>query len=113
MHFCCNKLVDMAVLGTAQDCKDKVQKKDIPSKNCATFQDIGCCSSEAFVKTGDDTIKMANHELQAQDIVFLNTFFYTYINLFEGLDKNEVPFKHYKPPLLFKDIQTLHQIYLI
>jgi hypothetical protein len=113
MHFCCNKLVDMAILGKAQACKDKVQNKDFPFKKCATFQEKGCCSSQSFLKTGDDIIKKANNELQTEDIVFLKTFFYTYINLFEGLDDNVVPFKHYRPPLLFKDIQILHETYLI
>nr|WP_221930759.1 hypothetical protein [Changchengzhania lutea] len=103
----------MAIFGKAEACKDKVQKKDSTTKKCTTFQEKGCCSSQSYVKTGDDTIKKANNELQAEDIVFLNTFFYTYINLFEGLDENIVPFKHYRPPLLFKDIQILHETYLI
>ena len=113
MHFCCNKLVDMAILSKAEACKDKVQKKDVSTKKCTTFQEKDCCSSRSFLKTGDDIVKKANNELQAEDIVFLNTFFYTYINLFEGLDENVVPFKHYRPPLLFKDILILHETYLI
>lgn len=103
----------MTILGKAQSCEYKVLKKDNPSKKCTMFQEKGCCSSESFIKTGDDIIKQANNGLQAETMVSLNSFFYTYINLFEGLDKNVVPFKHYKPPLLFKDIQILHGTYLI
>ena len=113
MHFCCNKLVDMAILSKAETCKDKVQKKDMSSKTCKTFQEKYCCSNRSYLKTGDDIIKKTNNELQAEDIVFLNPFFHSYINLFEGLNEHVVPFKHYKPPLLFKDIQTLHETYLI
>lgn len=113
MHFCCEKLVDIAVFNKAESCKDKVQKKDNPTKKCTTFEEKDCCSSQSIVKTGDDIIKKANNDLHAKDKVFLNTFFYTYINLFEGLDKNVVPFKYYRQPLLFKDIQILHETYLI
>lgn len=113
MHFCCGKLVDIALLSKAESCKDKVQKKENPTKKCTTFQEKDCCSSQSIVKIGDDIIKKANNDLQVDDIVFLNTYFHTYINLFEGLDENVVPFKHYRSPLLFKDIQILHETYLI
>ena len=38
---------------------------------------------------------------------------YSYINLFEGLEKNIVPFKNYSPPLIVTDIQVLDQVFLI
>ena len=75
MHFCCEKLVDIAVFSKAEICKDKVQKKDNPTKKCTTFEEKDCCSSQSIVKTGDDIIKKANNDLQAKDKVFLNTFF--------------------------------------
>ena len=113
MHFCCNKLVDMSLIGKAKVCAEKVQKKKEPTKQCTTLQEKDCCSNQSFVKTGDDTIKNANTQLEAESIIFLNTFFYVYVNLFEGLEKNIVPFKQYRPPLLSKDIQILHETYLI
>lgn len=113
MHFCCNKLVDMSLIGKAKVCAEKVQKKKDPTKQCTTLQEKDCCSNQSFVKTGDDTIKKANTQLEAETIIFLNTFFYVYVNLFEGLEKNIVPFKQYRPPLLSKDIQILHETYLI
>ena len=113
MHFCCNKLVDMSLIGKAKVCAEKVQKKKEPTKQCTTLQEKDCCSNQSFVKTGDDTIKKANTQLEAETIIFLNTFFYVYVNLFEGLEKNIVPFKQYRPPLLSRDIQILHETYLI
>ncbi|WP_338359237.1 HYC_CC_PP family protein [Yeosuana marina] len=113
MHFCCDKLVDMAILGKAKVCTEKIQKKKETSKQCTTLQEKDCCSNQSFVKTGDYTIKKANTKLEAETIIFLNTFFYVYVNLFEGLDKNIAPFKQYRPPLLFKDVQVLHETFLI
>ena len=103
----------MAILGNAKACKDKVQKKDSNTKQCTSLQEKDCCSNQPFVKTGDDVNKKFNTELGAETIVFLNTFFYTYINLFEGLEKNVVPFDKYRLPLLYKDIQVLQETYLI
>ncbi len=113
MHFCCNQLVDIAVWNKAKTCTEKVQQKDSPLKQCTTLQEKDCCSNESFVKTGNDTIKKANTKLEAETVIFLNTFFYVYVNLFEGLEKNIVPFKQYRPPLISKDIQTLYETYLI
>jgi hypothetical protein len=113
MHFCCNKLVDMALLGKAKVCQDKDLKKDSTTKQCTSIQEKDCCSNQTLVKTGDDTIKKVNTQLESEDIFFLKTFFYTYLNLFEGLQANIVPFKHYRPPLLSKDLQVLNEIYLI
>jgi hypothetical protein len=113
MHFCCNKLVDISLIGKAKVRAEKVQKKKEPTKQCTTLQEKDCCSNQSFVKTGDDTIKKTNTQLEAETIIFLNTFFYVYVNLFEGLEKNIVPFKQYRPPLLSKDIQILHETYLI
>ncbi len=103
----------MSLIGKAKVCAEKVQKKKEPTKQCTTLQEKDCCSNQSFVKTGDDTIKNANTQLEAESIIFLNTFFYVYVNLFEGLEKNIVPFKQYRPPLLSRDIQILHETYLI
>tara|TARA_R110002167_G_scaffold126339_2_gene307041 strand:- start:2052 stop:2393 length:342 start_codon:yes stop_codon:yes gene_type:complete len=113
MHFCCNKLVDMSIIGKAKVCKDKVQKKDSTTKQCSSIQEKDCCSNQTLIKKGDDTIKKDKNEFQSETIIFFNLFFYAYINLFEGLDKNVVPFKHYRPPLLSKDIQILYETFLI
>lgn len=112
MHFCCNTLVDMAILSKAKPCKDKEQESDKSSKECSLGQK-DCCSNSSFVKKADDYAKKAQFDLGADNIVFLQTFFFTYVNLFGGLDKNIVPFLHYNSPLISKDIQVLHETFLI
>ncbi|SNZ01360.1 HYC_CC_PP family protein [Flagellimonas pacifica] len=112
MHFCCDKLVDMAVFGKAKPCDEKVKKTERPSKECSLGQK-DCCNNVKFSKTGVDDIKKVTSELTSENYIFLHTFFYTYINGFEGLEKNVVPFLHYDPPLISKDIQVLHETFLI
>ena len=103
----------MAFYGKAKVCKDHIEKKDFLIKKCSELHEKDCCDSLTFVKQGNNVLENAKCELEAQTIVFLNTFYYTYQNLFEGLEKNIVPFKQYRPPLLSKDIQILHETYLI
>jgi ubiquitin len=113
MHFCCNQLVDMSIIGKAKVCKDKVQKKNTPTKQCTTLQEKDCCSNKTIVKEGDDTFKKSNIVLENETLVFSNTFLCTYINLFEGLEENVISFQTYRPPLLTTDIIILNETFLI
>ena len=61
----------------------------------------------------DDTFKKANTISEIETLVFLNNFVYSYINLFEGLEKNTVSFKAYRPPLLSTDLVILNESFLI
>ncbi|WP_410005562.1 HYC_CC_PP family protein [Aequorivita nionensis] len=113
MHFCCNKLVDMSILGKAKACKDMAQKKDSYTKQCTTLQEKSCCSNQTVFKKGEDTFKKSNTIVETETLVFVNTFFYTYINLFEGLEENITSFKTYRPPLLSTDLIILNETFLI
>jgi hypothetical protein len=112
MHFCCNKLVDSSVFGKAKKCEEKVQIPDSNTKQCV-ISDTDCCSDQTFFKKRDENIKNVPFEFEKESIAFLNVFNPSYVNLFEGLEKNIVPFKQYRPPLLSKDIQVLHETFLI
>ena len=113
MHFCCNKMVDLAFFSKAESCMETAQKKDNNSKQCTTIQEKDCCDNKTILKEGDDTFKKANTISEIETLVFLNNFVYSYINLFEGLEKNTVPFKAYRPPLLSTDLVILNESFLI
>ncbi len=112
MHYCCDKLIDMAILGKAEACKDMLQKK-IPSSKKTNIQEKDCCKTQTFAKQGDVDLNKPNNEIKTQAHISINTLYYNYINPFLGLTKNIIPFKQYRPPLLNKDIQVLHETYLI
>jgi hypothetical protein len=65
------------------------------------------------VVDGQDDLKTSYTNLTFEQQAFVATFFYTYFNLFDGLDKNIVPFRDYTPPYLIRDVQKLHETYLI
>ena len=112
MHFCCSKLVSLSVTGEAKPCDEKLQNPENTSNKC-TLGQKDCCSTDAFINIGKDDLNKVSFELDAQTLVFLKAFIYTYINLFEGLEENVVPFKNYDPPWIQKDLHVLHETFLI
>jgi|TARA_R110001632_G_scaffold232764_1_gene374507 hypothetical protein len=112
MHFCCNKLVDVAVFGKAKPCKVKKQDLSISFKKCSIGQ-MDCCSNKSIVKKAEDNLKKSQVELDTNKIVFLQAFFHSYVNLFEGLELDVVSFINYNPPWIEKDILVLHETFLI
>lgn len=111
-HYCCNMLVDTSMFSSTKTCKDKAEQKDSPFKKCSN-EDDSCCRDQVFVKKGESKLKNVNLELQVFDELFLVSFLQTYLNLFEGLSENIIPFKNYVPPLISKNILELHETYLI
>lgn len=65
------------------------------------------------MKKGDDNLKKAQFDLDDNNIVFLQTFYFTYVNLFEGLALKVVPFINYNPPWIEKDLLVLHETFLL
>ncbi len=110
-HYCGDVLVDYSILGHADSCCMEVQETaDLPE--CNLVQD-NCCSDEVLTVDGQNDLKVAFAKLSFEQQQFVATFVYTYLNLYEGLPENIVPFSDYPPPILVKDIQVLDQIFLI
>jgi hypothetical protein len=112
MHFCCNRLVDMAVFSKAKPCKDKEQNIGSSLKKCSLGQ-MDCCYNFSFVKKSVDNLEKSERDFSKDNIVFLQTFFYTYVNLNEGLELKVVPLVDYHPPFIDKDILVLHETFLL
>jgi len=110
-HYCCNELVDTSILGSAKTCGMKDIKTS--TKKCFIEDDDDCCTTKTFIKKGNDNLMTVSLELETESFFFLQSLLYTYINLFEGLQENIVPFKNYTPPLISKDILVLHETFLI
>lgn len=112
IHYCGDTFVDFAVnqraetcgmedLQSQNDCKNEVAKKD-------------CCSDKQIVVEGQDDLKLSViSNLSFEQQVFVAAFTFSYINLFDGLENNIIPFRDYKPPILIRDVQKLHERYLI
>ena len=110
-HYCGDHLVDSALFSKAESCGMEMQNPS-PNKDCS-IEKSNCCSDFIKQYEGQNELKTDISNLSFEQQLFVASFVYSYINLFEGLETNVVPFKYYSPPLIVKDIQVLDEEFLI
>lgn len=104
-HYCGDVLVDVSVFVEAEKCE--MEALEILQKKT-------CCKDEINVIQGQDELKFSSFDdLEFEQQLFLASFIYSYVNLFEGLSQQIVPHKNYSPPNLVRDIQVLNDTFLI
>ncbi|WP_109299178.1 hypothetical protein [Aquimarina sp. AU474] len=111
MHYCGNTLMNVALYKEAKSCSMEMQQMQPPSDFHVMKK--SCCTDKQLNFEGQDELKTSFDKLTFDQQTFITTFFYSYVNLFEGLEENVIPFKEYPPPLLVKDIQVLYETFLI
>lgn len=110
-HFCGSILVDKAIFSEAKTCGMEV---DLATRiEMASEEEDMCCSNETIAVDGQDELKISFKSLDKDQQVFLKTFTSTYLNLYEGLPEQIVPYRNYSPPLLVQDILVLDQVFII
>ncbi|MDD3721704.1 MAG: hypothetical protein PHW92_04335 [Lutibacter sp.] len=110
-HYCGHSLVDIALFSKAESCGMDLQKPT-STKDC-DFKKSDCCKDEIKQFTGQNELNTNFSSLNFEQQVFVASFTYSYLNLFEGLAINIIPFKNYSSPLLVSNIHVLDQVFLI
>ena len=110
MHYCGNTLVEIAFFQKAKGCGMETGNRD--SEGCSIIKN-NCCEDKQLVVEGQDELQLSFDKIPFEQQLLITSFVYTYINLFEGLKENIIPFNNYSPPLVERDIQVLHEVYLI
>ena len=112
-HYCGGDLVNIAVFFEVDSCEMEMEMKMSSTSDDCNLEQEDCCNDVVKIVEGQSELRMDISNLSFNQQVFVASFVYSYVNLFEGLDKNIVPFKNYSPPLLVTDIQVLDQVFLI
>lgn len=110
MHYCGDTLVETTLFNKAKGCGMEMEK---PSTEGCSITKKNCCDDKQLVIDGQDELKLNFDKLTFEQQQFVASFIYTYINLFEGLDKNVSSFEEYKPPLVVRQIFKIDETYLI
>ena len=109
-HLCMGRVMDMALFNQADDCGMEV---GLALLGDTSIDNKHCCDNEAFTMQGQDTLNLDISHFDFSQQVFLISFTYSYLGLFlETTDKNIV-LDSYPPPILAKDLNILHQVFLI
>ncbi|MDP3312023.1 hypothetical protein [Lutibacter sp.] len=109
-HFCGDLLVDSALFSKAESCGMNIQNA-LPGSDCSVKKD--CCKDEVKTFVGQDDLKIDFSSLSFDQQNFIALYAFTYLNLYEGIDTEVIPFKYYSPPLVDKDISILYQVFRI
>ncbi|MFK5958950.1 MAG: hypothetical protein QM495_08800 [Lutibacter sp.] len=110
-HYCGNTLMNASLFSKAESCEMDTEMT-AASKDCIVVAE-DCCKDIIKQIEGQNELKSDLLNLNLEQQVFVASFIYSYINLFEGLENNIIPFKNYSPPLIDKDIHILYQTFLI
>ena len=110
MHYCGEALIDLAIFQKAETCGMEMEK---PLTDGCSITKKNCCNDSIFVVDGQNELQLQIDNISFEQQVFITSFIYTYINLFEGLDKNVSSFEKYETPLVVKQIFKIDETYLI
>lgn len=110
MHYCGNTLVDTSIFKEAKTCGMKMDK---PSTEGCSITKKNCCSDKLIVIDGQDELQLKVEKISIDQQVFIASFVYTYVNLFEGFENKITSFEEYKPPLVIRRIYKFDETYLI
>ena len=110
MHYCGETLMDSAIFKKAETCGMEMEN---PLTDSCSISKKNCCSDEIFVVDGQDELQLQVEKISFEQQVFIASFVYTFINLFEGLDNNVSTYEEYKPPLVVRQLYKIDETYLI
>ena len=104
-HFCGDTLVEIAIFSDVNSCSPNEDISENKKPCCKDVIDLIEGQDDLIVKTFDD--------INFSQQLFLTTFVFTSLMRFEDLSKQDISYKHYKPPIIVEDIQLLHDTFLI
>lgn len=110
MHYCGDILVDAALFQEAESCGMEMELSS--NKECSITKK-NCCSNKQLKIEGQNELQLQLDNISFNKQVFITTFMYSYINLFESLDAHVISFEEYKPPLITELIFKKDERYLI
>lgn len=111
-HYCGDMHIDSSIFGKASNCMcERFESNNHSDKTEMNMGD--CCKEKVIVHDGNDEIQKTQFQFTSENTLFLQSYFYSYINLFEGIENRIAPFKGYSPPLLVTDLQMIHESFLI
>ena len=113
MHYCGDHLVDFSLSEKVDTCIMKAEMSKTSSECAVMDMEMDCCSDVEIVIDGQDELQLSFDKITFDQQLFVASFVYTYINLFEGLEENVTAYIDYAPPLVIRQIYKLDETYLI
>jgi hypothetical protein len=110
MHFCGDTLVATSMFQKATGCG--MEKEKSAAEGC-TIVKSNCCKDKQMIIDGQDEMQLSIATISFEQQVFITSFIYTYVNLFEGVDAAVTSYQAYQEPLVSRQLYKLAETYLI
>jgi hypothetical protein len=110
MHFCGDTLVATSMFQKATGCGMEMEK---PAAEGCAFVKSNCCKDKQMIIDGQDEMQLSIATLSFEQQVFITSFIYTYVHLFEGVDAAVTSYQAYQEPLVSRQLYKLAETYLI
>ena len=111
MHYCGDTLVNTSMFKDVESCGMEKAMAILPSGCSVTKPD--CCKNEQMSVKGQEELKHNFDKLTITQQIFVASFTYSYINLFEIVEENISSYKDYSPPFVVKQLYKIDETYLI
>ena len=110
MHFCGDTLVATSMFQKATGCG---MEKEKPAAASCAFVKSNCCKDKQMIIDGQDEMQLSFATISFEQQVFITSFIYTYIHLFEGVDAAVTIYQAYQEPPVSRQLYKLAETYLI
>ncbi|MGK0385895.1 MAG: hypothetical protein ACI849_000500 [Patiriisocius sp.] len=112
MHYCGDTMVDFSFFQNVATCG---MENTALVSSCSTpeMSKKSCCSDAQLMIAGQDNFNDAFTSVTLEQQIFVCSFIYSYSSLFKGTESKKVPSIDISPPFLKRDVQVLHQTFLI
>lgn len=110
-HYCGDVMVARSLFSKAESCGMDFQKQS--QKEGCNILKKNCCKDVVKQFEGQDELKISFDKLTLDQQIFVASFIYSYLNLFEALEEKPNAFNDYPPPLIVRNIYKLDEVYLI
>lgn len=112
VHFCDEELVDFSFFQKAEPC-GMDQASNIMACENSSIHETSCCKDQQIIKQSQNDIKSSVAQISLEQKVFIVSLFYSYFGLLESDSSLDALFIPYPPPFIERDVQVLHQTFLI
>lgn len=112
IHYCGEKLVDFSFVHQVETCGMEKMQKPSDCENPLLSKN-SCCTDKQIVNQGTEDLNVSFEQITFEQQVFFTSFVYSYYNLFEATESKTILFVDYPPPFLKRNVQVLHQTFLI
>jgi len=112
-HICGGEVANMTLFISADNCGMDMQvcKNEASEKQTVIDKEPCCSDISELIKGNENNQQAKEYQLEIPQMEFLTAFIYTYITKFKETTVSQ--YVMYKPPLVYKNIQTLFQVFRI